>query len=234
VLLAFDLVAAGVAALAPAWTRAAGRLAARLPTRPLPAAGLLVVLSAAAYVPLALAVGPLAWFTFGPFTAQTSRVLHYAVYFAAGMVVGATDLRAGLLDAGGALARRWSWWTIAALLAFVGSLVVFTLAAQHPTRPLLVGAAGVFVISCACSSVALLASFLRWLATPRAWLDHLGRHAYGIYLLHYAAVTWIQYALLAATVPASVKAIVVFVTAVGATWLVTTAVRRIPAVARIV
>jgi hypothetical protein len=44
------------------------------------------MLSALAYVPMALAFGEMNWKQWGPFAFQTSRIFNYAVYFAAGVV----------------------------------------------------------------------------------------------------------------------------------------------------
>ena len=58
-----------------------------------------------------------------------------------------------------------------------------------------------FVLSCATSSLAVLALFVRYGSgtTTResqgAWAS-LGANAYGVYLLHYFAVAWLQLALL--------------------------------------
>jgi len=43
--------------------------------------------------------------------------------------------------------------------------------------------------------MAFLALFLRF-AKPRKIFDSLRENAYGIYLVHYAFVSWLQYALL--------------------------------------
>ncbi len=69
-----------------------------------------------------------------------------------------------------------------------------------PRRPRLVpprrwgalGAVG-FALSCAASSCAMLALFLRFARRPNAIGDSLRDNAYGIYLVHYAFVSWLQY-----------------------------------------
>jgi hypothetical protein len=63
--------------------------------------------AALAYVPLALAFTPWAWVEHGPFGFQLSRPLLYAVFYLAGLGVGAHGLERGLLaaDAGAAMAR---------------------------------------------------------------------------------------------------------------------------------
>ncbi len=81
---------------------------------------------------------------------------------------------------------------------------------------------------------AALALFLRFAGKARGVLDSLGANAYGIYLLHYASVTWLQFALLDAPLPGYAKAAPVFTGAVALSWGLSAMVRRIPAVARIV
>jgi surface polysaccharide O-acyltransferase-like enzyme len=65
-------------------------------------------------------------------------------------------------------------------------------------------------------------------------LTSLSRNAYGIYLTHYGFVMWLQYALLPAAIPAAAKAAIVLSAALAASWTTTAALRRIPAVARVI
>ena len=60
-----------------------------------------------------------AWASWGPFVFQTSRIIHYFVYFMLGAGVGAVGIGKGLLANDGKLARRWILWAVAALIAFV-------------------------------------------------------------------------------------------------------------------
>jgi surface polysaccharide O-acyltransferase-like enzyme len=59
-------------------------------------------------------------------------------------------------------------------------------------------------------------------------LDSLQRNAYGIYLLHYLFVAWLQFALLPAGWPAIVKAPIVFAGAMAFSWALSSALRRVP------
>ena len=65
-------------------------------------------------------------------------------------------------------------------------------------------------------------------------LDSLRDNAYGMYLIHYAFVSWLQYALLKVALPAFVKGSLAFSATLALSWGVTTALRRIPAVARVI
>jgi surface polysaccharide O-acyltransferase-like enzyme len=65
-------------------------------------------------------------------------------------------------------------------------------------------------------------------------LDSLRDNAYGMYLIHYAFVSWLQYALLKATLPAIAKGSVGFLATLALSWSVTAVLRRIPAVAELI
>ena len=80
----------------------------------------------------------------------------------------------------------------------------------------------------------MLAAFQRFANTPNPVLTSLSRNAYRMYLLHYGFVMWLQYALLPSAIPAAAKAAVVLSVALAASWATTAALRRIPAVARVI
>lgn len=232
VLLAFDLVAAGLFVLRPSTLEALGRAAARLGDRPLRAWCVVAGGGLAAYVTMASVFDPLGWSSFGPFFVQTARVGLYLVFFAAGVALGASGSDRGLLAAEGALARRWRRFTLAALVVFVVALaswiVIFAAAARGPVGFGLRTVGNVmFPLTCAASSFAVLALALRFLRRPGRLLLALTPSAFGIYVLHYVFVTWLQLALLPASLPAPAKAILVFLGAVLGAWAVTVAVRRV-------
>jgi surface polysaccharide O-acyltransferase-like enzyme len=91
-----------------------------------------------------------------------------------------------------------------------------------------------FALSCAASSFAFLALFVRFAKTRNRVLDSLRDNAYGMYLIHYAFVSWLQYALLKTALPAIAKGSAAFLGTLALSWSATAALRRIPAVARLV
>jgi len=235
VLLTFDVVAAALTRVAPRWGDALKRVVARF-GGPAPLFWLLVTVSAIAYVPLAVGLGVGNWVSIGPFSFQASRALHYPVYFFAGAGIGAYGLAQGPFAPGSRMARRWLLWVVAAIGSFLLTVLCFLIALSKGE------AAGnaiwatvdlTFVLSCAASSFAFLALFLRF-ARRGPVGDSLAANAYGMYITHYFLVTWLQYALLGASLPGSVKGTVVFVGAVALSWALTAALRRIPAVARLI
>lgn len=240
VLLAFGLGAALLSTMAPHWGDALGRVTARLSQRPSLYAVALIAISAVVYVPMALAFTGERWTMIGPFAFQTSRLLHYAVYFLAGIGVGAAGLHAGLLAEDGPLARRWGRWTQAAFGAFglaIVTLVIIlsTLSKGGPGTALLIAGHVMFAVTCAMSSLAFVAIFARFggRGEPSAWWESLGVNAYGVYLFHYVAVTWLQLTLLRAGWGGFAKTLAVFTAATAICWLVTATLRRLPGVARV-
>ncbi|HMD32300.1 MAG TPA: acyltransferase, partial [Candidatus Acidoferrales bacterium] len=185
VLLAFDVVAAALYAMLPRWGDALAQFVSGADRRPLAFYGALAAISTAAYLPLALLLDPFRWSTFGPFTFQTSRVLHYFVYFLAGAAVGAWGVGRGLLSPEGRLAHRWGRWTTAAAVAFILAIATFLVAISAHGRPYLWGTLGgaTFTLSCAATSLAFLAIFTRFVKVNRPLLDSLRDNAYGIYVL---------------------------------------------------
>jgi len=80
----------------------------------------------------------------------------------------------------------------------------------------------------------MLALVLRFSGKRLPVLDFLKRDAYGIYLVHYVFVVWLQYALVAAALVAVVKGAIVFGGTLLLSWGSVAAVRRIPAAAQVI
>ena len=203
--------------------------------------GALVLGSALAYIPLALAFGPADWAQRGPFAFQLSRPLHYALYFFAGAAIGACGIERGLFAPDGPLARRWAHWTVAGVLLFFtwGGVTALALAdpwADARTAPLALRvAAGIsFVLACFASCFMVLALALRFGRMRAQLLDSLKANAFGMYLVHYPFVVWLQFALLGLAVSAVLKGAIVFAGTLALSWGATAALRRVPAIANII
>ena len=238
VLLAFGVAAAGLRLIAPHWGDAVGRLFARAKERPFAFFATLVAASVAAYLPMAHVINPSAWLEFGPFTAQTSRLLLYALYFVVGIGVGAYGLERGLLASEGNLARRWPVWIALSLVTFLCTVITFLIflgAMQRGEKAvgLLTIVNFSFVLTCAASSLAFCAVFVRFARRRRAAFESLSANAFGIFLLHYPIVSWLQYSLRSAEISGAAKGSLVIVLAVGLSWLMTAALRQIPSIRRI-
>lgn len=236
VLLAFGAIAAMAYRIAPGAGAAFGRFVARIGDKPIRAWTILVIAALACYLPAAASIDPMRWLSWGPFFVQASRLPLYLLYFVAGIGIGAAGHSRGLLEPGGRLARRWPSWTIHAAIAFLvltGAAIASMSAAMHghPNQGLETFSNAMFAVSCATTSFACIALCLRFARRSNAVLESLAANAYGIYLLHYPCVTWLQYALLRADLPGAAKTALVFAGAVGASWSLTAAARRAPFIA---
>jgi surface polysaccharide O-acyltransferase-like enzyme len=223
-------LAALLHALAPRALKILGSLAQRLGDRPLAFIAILTSLSAIAYVPLAIAFSAWDWTSLGPFSFQLSRPLHYLLYFFAGFALGSYGLDRGLLRSDGPLARHWLVLVAAAFAsaALWGALTSLTLpdwsASPFAAR---LAAALAFPWACAAGAFSLLAIALRLFQFRDRAFDSLSINAYGIYLLHYAVVVWLQYALLAVALPAGAKSILVLAPALALSWTASAGLRAL-------
>lgn len=236
-LLAFDALAALSSRIAPGWAEAAGRaLASRSPAVFF---AWLAAIAVIAFVPLASLVDPSAWWSFGPFFFQTCRVGLYLSFFAVGIAVGARGIERGVFAAGGNLGRRWMLWLNVAAAAYVALVALFitllvTNGKQQPIAGFATATLTAFALSCSASSIALLAIFLRFKQRRSAVLDSLSRNAYGIYVVHYAFVSWLQFCLLGAAWSGAAKGTIVFLAALALSWLSVATLRRSRWVARVI
>jgi peptidoglycan/LPS O-acetylase OafA/YrhL len=236
-LLLWDVAAAGIYPFVARYRESVLRLSTFARQHPARFLSGVVLLSAIAYVPLALIFGPSAWFHRGPFSFQLSRPLHYALYFFAGAAIGACGIERGLLAADGPLVRHWAGWLAGAIASFVLWLAVMAQIVADPTgAPIAwqVAAALSFVLACFASCFFVFAASVRFAQFRTRLLDSLKDNAYGMYLVHYLFVVWLQFAMLATALPAIAKASVVFAGTLTLSWVATAALRRIPAVAQII
>lgn len=225
VLLVFDCVATLIYVALPHAFEALARRVRSASNRPVLFFLLLAALSLAAYVPIAIRFGGLDWWSWGPFFVQSSRPLHYFVYFAMGMCLGAFGTEIPIFERTGRLARRWWLWGIAMVPAFL-AIIAFILSGKYAA------ARTMFPVSCAASSLFVTAVVVRF-ARPWRWADDLSANAYAIYLLHYMFVIWIQYAALSWMAPAFVKCAAVVIGATGLSWSVAAFLRRSKMIARV-
>jgi hypothetical protein len=189
------------------------------------------------YAPLALAFTPWDWSNHGPFAFQLSRPLFYAVYYFAGLVVGSCGLGRGLLAPEGILARRWAVWfggALAFFLLWLGLSALTMRDAGPAPFGLQAGVAISFALACASGCFFMIAVCMRFGVFRSRISDGLSKNAFGMYVLHYGFVVWLQYALLGAALFAIAKAMIVFGFTLLLAWLAVTAMRFIPFGARLI
>jgi surface polysaccharide O-acyltransferase-like enzyme len=199
----------------------------------------LLVVTAIVYIPTLLYFGPNRWFEFGPFSVQASRVLLYATYFFIGAGIGAANFDRGVLGASGQLAKSSWGWIAAALVPYCLMWVMIYIKREilgnpDPQPAWYLAAYGFFLVAfSAAILLAILAFFLRFKQSGWSALDPMQADAYGMFLVHYPIVLWLQYRLFDFDLPAIVKAAVAFVLTVVLSWAVTAALRRIPGATRV-
>ncbi|MFT8517039.1 MAG: acyltransferase [Acetobacter persici] len=191
-------------------------------------AAILVVMTAAcvAYLPLAYGFGPDCWLNFGPFFIQGSRIALYAFFFALGCAAGVTGIHHTLFQRGSALARYWVLSFCFGGLSFGFFLVpsLTTLGLQ----PLF------FVFCCVSFCMALTGLCLCYVTTVPACVERFMGDAYGVYLLHYAFVTWSQFYVLPLAWRAVPKAAFVLAVTLSCSIFMTRTVRHAPAMRRVI
>jgi peptidoglycan/LPS O-acetylase OafA/YrhL len=241
VLLALDALAALLWAVAPRAIEALGQRIGALRDRPMTAFAAFLVFSIVSYVPMRLMFGASLWLVPGhyPFPIQASRILLYAGYFFVGVGVGEIGLRAGLLAEDGLLAKRWTVWLGFALVAY--SAILLLVYAHHnwvdlDSPPLWwhTAYALAFATFCAAMAFTVLAVFLRFARAPFPLLDAMQPSAYGIYLVHFIPLIWLQYAVYDPAFPAFVKFVIVFAGTLSISWALTILLRKSPVAARMI
>ena len=228
VLLIFDLAVAALFAASRRLRVAVARLGSHARREPMYFLAGFLALSALAYIPLGTIFGPMRWFQWGPFSFQLNFIALYAVYFGAGVVIGAAGLQRGVLHP--YFARQWKNWLLAAAVFFVVWLLVSakTFMRTTPSVGWMLADAVALVPACfACSFCFLLLTMQLGHVRTRL-LQNLQANAFGMYWVHYAVVTWVQFALLAAPLPAIAKALIVFVSAGALSWIAAAAIGRVP------
>jgi|SRR6516165_5609751 hypothetical protein len=242
VLLLFDVVVALIWAAAAGVINGLGKAIYALRYRPGIAFAVFLVFSIAIYLPMRLWVGDAAWFEpYGfPLPIQTSRILLYSGYFFLGVGIGATDLKAGLFAQNGELAARWKIWLGFAAL-FYGAILLLVYAhhnwvADFNSPPLSwsIGYGLAFALFSAAMTTAEISTFLRFAQSRLALLDAMKPQAYGIFLVHYIFIIYLQYAVFDPPLPAFVKFAIVFIGTLSLSWVTTLLLRKIPLVGRMI
>ncbi len=239
VLLAFDLSACALYRIAPWMLDHVNRLSIASFDRPERFFIYLVTVTAILYVPSRLYFQSNTWFEFGPFSVQKSRVLLYAAYFFIGAGIGAANFSKGLLSVDGRLAKSGPGWIVTTLVPYCLLWVLIYIKRGVLGNPEVLPAwyepiySLLFVAFSAAIIFAILAFFLRFKRDGFSILDPMQHDAYGIFLVHYAFVLWLQYWMLDMNWPAIMKAFVAFIGTLLLSWATTSALRQIPGATRV-
>jgi peptidoglycan/LPS O-acetylase OafA/YrhL len=242
VLLALDAIAALIWSIAPGIIGTLGRLIFSMRHRAMLAFFAFLIFSIGIYLPMRLGFGDASWLEPGgyPLPIQTSRILLYAGYFFTGVGVGAVSLRTGLLAENGEVVKRWAVW-LAFALVFYGAILALVYihhnwVADFNSPPLSwsIGYGLAFALFSGAMAFAEPSIFLRFAKGNWNWIDALRPSAYGIFLVHYIFIIWLQYAVYDYSLPAGVKFAIVFAGTLSLSWALIVLLRKIPFVARMI
>jgi hypothetical protein len=240
VLLALDVIAAIVYYALPGWVETIGKLSLESFGRPALFFWALLIASIVVYVPAVLYFGANRWFSLGPLAIQASRILLYLLFFFAACGIGAASLDRGLLAPDGEMARRWPAWLGATIASY--ACIQLLIYVKHSVLPDVnhqplwweTAYALAFVVYSVAQTFNVLALFLHFDNEGSSIFDPLRESAYGIYLIHYVPVLWLQYLMFGMSfgpvdqITAIVKAVIVFVLTLASSWAATAALRKIP------
>jgi glucan biosynthesis protein C len=156
-------------------------------------------------------------------------------------VIGACGIERGLFASDGPLVRRWPQWLVAAVVLFFAWGGLTALATPNPWGDISAApfglrlAAGLsYASACFSSCFFVLAAAVRFGGLRSHLLGSLSSKAFGMYLVHYLFVVWLQFALLGVAFSGFLKAVIVFSGTLALSWSTTAALRRIPIVAYII
>jgi surface polysaccharide O-acyltransferase-like enzyme len=91
-----------------------------------------------------------------------------------------------------------------------------------------------FAMFSAAMAFTVFAAFLRSARSALWPLDAMQSSAYGIYLLHFIPLIWLQYVVYEPPLSPFVKFAIVFAGTLSISWIATTLLRKIPLVARMI
>ena len=151
-----------------------------------------------------------------------------------GAGVGAANFDRGVLSPNGRLAKsRWGW-VVATLIPYCLLWVLIYIKREILGNPVTLPNwyEGIYGFFFAWFSIAImfgiLAFFLRFERAGRSLLDPMQPDAFGMFLVHYPIVLWLQYWLFDYDLPAIAKALIAFVLTVFLSWGATILLRKIP------
>lgn len=193
-----------------------------------------------AFIPISIWVGQYRWTGFGPFDFQVNRLLLYFIFFIFGTCIGSSDWESYFFTDNKFLNRPWQFWVIVCLLSYL-LVELFTYNIWDIVRA---GKLGVnlawiffdllFVVSCISSSFTFLSIFKQNIHKQYPIWTNLSANAFGIYLIHYIFITFLQFALLNVSLPVFIKFLIVFLVTLLASWTIVNFLRKFRIVNQII
>jgi|GEM_PF-73770 len=201
VLLLFDGAAAAMYRLRPKATVRRGRQ---------PGPAMFILASLAGLLPPVLLGSHYWWFSAGPFDLQPVRLGQYFAFFLLGAAAGSRS------SDGFGRRKAWGAWAAAGFLAFLASWAIG--GDGTAGTGVRATAGGLFALATACSVVGVVAAMRKLVQQRRPLFDDLSSASFGIFLLHYPVVLWMQFTLLEVPGPAWAKFIAVSVAGFVVAW----------------
>ena len=207
-------------------------LITKLTQKPVVFLTIIFIVFCVAFIPISIEIGQYTWTGFGPFDFQVNRFFLYLLFFLFGVSLGSIDWENYLFTGNKLLNKKWWFW---ALLCLVSYLIIewLTFFAPESINPYSSNSSFAwlifdlfFVASCISSILAFLAIF-KLVNTEHTTWNNLSANAYGIYLIHYVFVTWLQFGLMNISISAIFKFVIVFFGALACSWVITNWVRKI-------
>jgi surface polysaccharide O-acyltransferase-like enzyme len=140
---------------------------------------------------------------------------------------GAIGIERSVFKTDGALAKRWWGWAAVGLMSF--AVFIIMVVVVTPMERTIVSEIA-FVVCCWAIVSGMTGFFLRFAKRHVRIFDSLSENSYGIYIVHYVFVTWLQFLLLGSGLAPLMKGIVVFVGTLILSWVLVSTIRHIPAV----
>jgi surface polysaccharide O-acyltransferase-like enzyme len=147
-------------------------------------------------------------------------------------------LKTGVLAENSLLVRRWMLW-LGFAVAFYGAILLLVYAhhsglidVNSPPLWWHMAYGLAFAMFSAAMTFTVPAVFLRFAQSSLWLLDAMRPSAYGIYLLHFVFLIWLQYIVYDPAFPAFIKFAIVFIGTLSMSWALTVLLRKIPVVAR--
>lgn len=220
VLLAFSCITAVSFRFCPA-------LMARLSWAAGSSMNLVIIFIAAALittVPISLMGWPAGVNLIGPLgMAHPSRIFLYFIYFLLGVALGASNIK-------GSLSRRnlryWPLWLILGAISYlINGMTGVLFPRLSPDSQIMVDSI-TMSFCCALTTLASLGIARSFFLKTWRIADNLSDNAYGIYIVHYFFVIWMQFILLTQPYPAIAKFLIVFSVGLAAAWMSTALLRK--------
>ena len=179
--------------------------------------------------------GKLGWLTIaGPLTLPASRIGLYLIYFFLGVMMGCQALSgdAKIHNIFCITASNKTSIPIGFSAILTSSCLVYVQINLNQVSDL-VGKAvtGILINSLySISGMLLVISVIliakRHLVQQAKWLDLLNKDAYGIYIIHFLFVAWIQYLLIGIDIPGLYKPMITAIFSIPLSWLISDVIRK--------